>query len=824
MPADIKGISYGYEVGAYQPIDTRLILTKAQMLTAHEDFSLPDNYFAYCLDDNCWYEYSYAREEAGDFDDETGYYRQMPSGLVNDVIFNGESVVVDKIATLNAVEDVKVDGATVVEDGVANINLEDKQDKLTAGANIKIDNNVISVEGIPSVKEGYGILVGDDGTLSVNPDLIPSVDDIPTAMSEITNDMGFIDKSVLDLENYYLKSETYTQQEVNDLISSISGGVTLEVVAILPLSGDANKIYLVRREVGSNIYDQYVWFNNDWVQVGSTEVSLDDYYTKTEVQNLLANTQGKLTAGQGINLNNNYISVDISNNMTTDGNRIDVKQATPSQAGIAKYDDNTIKMNASGQLYAVNGGGSGGEYVAGPNIQISGNVISATDTTYRAGDGIKFTGDVISAKTDNETVFTNAQGEIAIQAVPIDEGNGIKISRDGVISIVPSEVADALDLSNYQEKLVAGDNITINGNVISSTGGGGGGGSTNWGSIGGTLSNQYDLANALAGKQKQLIAGQNITITDLSASQARIDATGGGSGSASFSTISGSPYDNIPLSNALASKKGVNDPVYANDVQGLAPVATSGDYNALNNKPIIGKGTLTIRQNGSVMGTFNADATDDKIIDLAAGGGGDINRYTVSYDTWSADKWNAMVAAYNNGAIIECTKGTTVFQLNIVESNQYKFQRFAIDPQIVRAGTRSEVILLKKDGTKFYDQFQMAPAWAFRVSDWGTNSFNKDTLALIKSHGAAVFVIDDNNPNAGFRNLWYSSSNQQLENSLLVSRCAGRQKNGKTHQGEMSIQFDYNSSNNTYTVTRKEQMWPLFEFNSSTGRLDIITY
>ena len=42
----MKSIPYGYKVEAYEPIDDRLVLTKAQMATAHEDMSLPDNYFS----------------------------------------------------------------------------------------------------------------------------------------------------------------------------------------------------------------------------------------------------------------------------------------------------------------------------------------------------------------------------------------------------------------------------------------------------------------------------------------------------------------------------------------------------------------------------------------------------------------------------------------------------------------------------------------------------------------------------------------------------------------------------------------------------------
>lgn len=44
---------------------------------------------------------------------------------------------------------------------------------------------------------------------------------IPTKTSDLTNNSGFITKAVNDLTNYYLKSETYTKEEVQSLISAI---------------------------------------------------------------------------------------------------------------------------------------------------------------------------------------------------------------------------------------------------------------------------------------------------------------------------------------------------------------------------------------------------------------------------------------------------------------------------------------------------------------------------------------------------------------------------------------------------------------------------
>ena len=42
--------------------------------------------------------------------------------------------------------------------------------------------------------------------------------ELPTKTSELTNDSGFIMNTVNDLENYYLKSETYNQTEINNLL------------------------------------------------------------------------------------------------------------------------------------------------------------------------------------------------------------------------------------------------------------------------------------------------------------------------------------------------------------------------------------------------------------------------------------------------------------------------------------------------------------------------------------------------------------------------------------------------------------------------------
>lgn len=476
----------GFDIGSDSYIDKRLILTKEQMLQAYDEWFMPERYIAYCLDDKQWYEYN----EANELDPETGYYRPIPSGIVKDVKIDGESILDENGVAdfVFPVEDVLVNGVSTIVNKKAQIDLSGLQDKLVPGENIEIsESNVISAKSVRPL-EGNGIKVDSEGHVSIDSSVVPSLDTLPADVESITDNLGLIDKFVMNLENYYLKDETYNRDEILGLIDAVSGGITLEVVAVLPVTGSSNVIYLVRRSIDSNVYDQYVWFNNAWVQVGSTEVDLSQYYSKEDVDDLLEDKQDKLTAGNGISIVNNVISSNIA----------ELPDATASTKGVIKYDNVTLKKNDDGQLYAV--GGEGTTYYEGDNIYFttqSGKTYINTKG-YEAGDGINISNNnKVSAKVDDQTVHINRYGEIYMDAVAIDAGDGITI-RDGVLSVDRTTVPTESELALKQDKLVAGENIVISGNVISSTGGGSG--SANWGQIGGTLSSQRDLQNALDAK------------------------------------------------------------------------------------------------------------------------------------------------------------------------------------------------------------------------------------------------------------------------------------------------------------------------------------
>jgi len=119
----------------------------------------------------------------------------------------------------------------------------------------------------------------------------------PTKLSDFSNDEGFIKNTVDNLVEYYKKSETYTQTEVNNLIAAISS-LNIEVVNSLPVSDiSLTTIYLVPKPVGtgvSNIYDEWICLDKTttpvkWEKIGDTQIDLSNYVQKSATPGLLKN-------------------------------------------------------------------------------------------------------------------------------------------------------------------------------------------------------------------------------------------------------------------------------------------------------------------------------------------------------------------------------------------------------------------------------------------------------------------------------------------------------------------------------------------------------
>jgi len=103
----------------------------------------------------------------------------------------------------------------------------------------------------------------------------------PTNLSDFNNDLGFIDKLVSDLENYYKKDETYTQEEINQKIGAIAT-LSMLIVDELPDEGSSKIIYLVKKTVGTG-YVEWIFTLGEWADIGDTDVDLSQYVKSVDL-------------------------------------------------------------------------------------------------------------------------------------------------------------------------------------------------------------------------------------------------------------------------------------------------------------------------------------------------------------------------------------------------------------------------------------------------------------------------------------------------------------------------------------------------------------
>ena len=100
---------------------------------------------------------------------------------------------------------------------------------------------------------------------------------------------NFITNSVNNLTNYYLKSETYTKEEVAALIGAIQQ-FHYEIAASTSAvtSPASNVLYLIGPTgSGADRYEEYV-YSSGWVKIGDTSIDLSGYVTTTFLSTELA--------------------------------------------------------------------------------------------------------------------------------------------------------------------------------------------------------------------------------------------------------------------------------------------------------------------------------------------------------------------------------------------------------------------------------------------------------------------------------------------------------------------------------------------------------
>lgn len=110
---------------------------------------------------------------------------------------------------------------------------------------------------------------------------------------------GFITISVNNLVNYYLKSETYTKQEVQALIAAIQQ-FHYEIYASTSdvTSPQGNVLYLIGPTgTGADKYEEYVYANSRFVKIGDTSIDLSGYYTSQQTDSAITQALNTALAG-----------------------------------------------------------------------------------------------------------------------------------------------------------------------------------------------------------------------------------------------------------------------------------------------------------------------------------------------------------------------------------------------------------------------------------------------------------------------------------------------------------------------------------------------
>ena len=168
----------------------------------------------------------------------------------------------------------------------------------TKTSDLTNDSGFITASSLPTVNDAT-LTITQNGTavatFSANASSnVSAAITVPTAVSDLTNDSGFITSSDIptDVSDFTNDADYQTGSEVSAAIAAaISGitGISFEIVQTLPATGDAGTIYLISHGgSGTNVYDEYIYINNAWEMIGTTAADFTNVAYYDSVNNQLS--------------------------------------------------------------------------------------------------------------------------------------------------------------------------------------------------------------------------------------------------------------------------------------------------------------------------------------------------------------------------------------------------------------------------------------------------------------------------------------------------------------------------------------------------------
>lgn len=261
------------------------------------------------------------------------------------------------VATSNAVEEVMGNITNIVSEAVSSATKGEDGFSPTVEVSAITGGHTVSITDANGEKS-FDVMDGVDGetqnmdmyytTTQTNELLASKADasDIPKKVSDLTNDSGFIQATVSTLANYYTKSETYTKQEIVELVSKYtsiyvcSDDEAADGVPNISSPSDTT-IYWVANDNGT--YTQYIRNNDAWISTGTTGVDLSNYVSTGTLNTTLSSYVTSTALETALN---GYALVEHTHDGLTHTNRTTLDKFSEDASGNLLY--NNKKVGGSG--------------------------------------------------------------------------------------------------------------------------------------------------------------------------------------------------------------------------------------------------------------------------------------------------------------------------------------------------------------------------------------------------------------------------------------------------------------------------------------------
>lgn len=621
----------------------------------------------------------------------------------------------------------------------------------------------------------------------------------PTSLSDFVNDEGFITNTVSNLSNYYDKTT------IDNIVSTLKTGA-FQVVSELPSTGVEGVVYLVGTEAP---YTLYIWENNAFLDIGTTEVNLDGYVKGTNlnsnyvilgnggsnvvasiytinnqnandpnslltanvINTLLGTKQDVLTEGQGINISNNTISTPVSTISTT---------ISGQSVNKLKYDGKPILVD-----YAVN--------------DDSGRNFADTYATFNDLHTLDI-GAITSSSNIYQTLYQNVyENDTTKKNVVIFSTEGFVDSATSLISSgqhIATPYQDnkilidsvfVLNSDNSATSIVSSDTVVIDLGTFTE--------------MSGTLSPDIlsEINNAISENKNILLKsnmGFNVNITNVCYSAGQ-QLYGVG-----FIPL-GTYTTNVVLIITLSSGQYV-----MSNVNLQAELVSGTNIKTINNQSLLGSGNIEISGSNFQIIDLTSERNYNSISSIYI----NVLGYVNFHFTNQSAIFNNIATAVNNKLIpiLKFIDGYGYYKEYLSSSSEYVFTLNHITNPEQASRSANTLITLKVDNTGnngVYNNLSQIPitvvisSGAFEnsgtLSTEETKNLKEATTNIINNASAGLFILNETENKIYYASLSYGSG-AVIAYTIAPTSLAGEQFNNEV---EIIVFGKLASENATYTKT-----------------------